>query len=195
MFGQESNFNDVDNAGASFKELIGNLFGNNSRGAAQIKMSSLTADEKKVLGIKKASDLDKDEVAYKAALLMLNNSRKRMNQEVEQGTHPELADKDEYFRAGYYYNSPARAIQSSEKFTKKKDKKATISDIKKNELRMDEGSYPYKLMERAKDLGVNVDFDATAELEPVVVRSMVKNNKGTKFVPKQETGGWLNKYK
>jgi hypothetical protein len=195
VFGQESNFNDVDNAGASFKELIGNLFGNNSRGAAQIKMSSLTADEKKVLGIKKASDLDKDEVAYKAALLMLNNSRKRMNQEVEQGTHPELADKDEYFRAGYYYNSPARAIQSSEKFTKKKDKKATISDIKKNELRMDEGSYPYKLMERAKDLGVNVDFDATAELEPVVVRSMVKNNKGTKFVPKQETGGWLNKYK
>ena len=195
VFGQESNFNDVDNAGASFKELIGNLFGNNSRGAAQIKMSSLTADEKKVLGIKKASDLDKDEVAYKAALLMLNNSRKRMNQEVEQGTHPELVDKDEYFRAGYYYNSPARAIQSSEKFTKKKDKKATISDIKKNELRMDEGSYPYKLMERAKDLGVNVDFDATAELEPVVVRSMVKNNKGTKFVPKQETGGWLNKYK
>lgn len=195
VFGQESNFNDVDNAGASFKELIGNLFGNNSRGAAQIKMSSLTADEKKVLGIKKASDLDKDEVAYKAALLMLNNSRKRMNQEVEQGTHPELADKDEYFRAGYYYNSPARAIQSSEKFTKKKDKKATFSDIKKNELRMDEGSYPYKLMERAKDLGVNIEFDAASELEPVVVRSMVKNNKGTKFVPKQKTGGWLNKYK
>lgn len=195
VFGQESNFNDVDNAGASFKELIGNLFGNNSRGAAQIKMSSLTADEKKVLGIKKASDLDKDEVAYKAALLMLNNSRKRMNQEIAEGTHPELADKDEYFRAGYYYNSPARAIQTSEKFTKKKDKKATFSDIKKNELRMDEGSYPYKLMERAKDLGVNVDFDATSELEPVVVRSVVKNKKGTKFVPKQETGGWLKKYK
>ena len=195
VFGQESNFNDVDSGGASFKELIGNLFGNNSRGGAQIKMSSLTVDEKKVLGIKKASDLDKDEVAYKASLLMLNNSRKRMNQEVEQGTHPELADKDEYFRAGYYYNSPARAIQSSDKFTKRKNKNATFSDVKKNELRMDEGSYPYKLMERAKDLGVNMDFDTITELEPVVVRSMVKNNKGTTFVPKQETGGWLNKYK
>lgn len=195
VFGQESNFNDIDSPGASFKELIGNLFGNNSRGGAQIKMSSLTADEKKVLGVKKASDLDKDEVAYKAALLMLNNGRKRMNQEIEQGTHPELADKDEYFRAGYYYNSPARAVQSSEEFTKRKNKKATFSNIKKNELRMDEGSYPYKLMERAKDLGTNIDFDATVELEPVVLRSMVKNNKGTTFVPKQETGGWLNKYK
>jgi len=50
-------------------------------------------------------------------------------------------------------------------------------------------------MERAKDLGVNLDFDTITELEPVVVRSMVKNNKGTTFVPKQETGGWLNKYK
>jgi hypothetical protein len=195
VFGQESNFNDIDNAGASFKEIIGNLFGNNSRGAAQIKMSSLTNDEKKILGVKKAKDLDNDEVAYKAALLMLNNSRKRMNQEVEEGTHPELADKDEYFRAGYYYNSPARAIQSSDKFTKRKNKNATFSDVKKNELRLDEGSYPYKLMEKAKDLGVNMDFDATTELEPVVVRSVVKNNKGTTFVPKQETGGWLNKYK
>ena len=68
--------------------------------------------------------------------------------------------------------------------------------IAKNELRMDEGSYPYKLMERAKDLGVNVNFDATSELEPVVVRSAAKNNKGTKFVPNEKTnGGWLNKYK
>lgn len=195
VFGQESNFNDVDSPVASFKELIGNLFGNNSRGGAQIKMSSLTADEKKVLGVKKASDLDKDEVAYKAALLMLNNGRKRMNKDVEQGTHPELADKDEYFRAGYYYNSPARAIQSSEKFTKRKNKKATFSDVKKNELRMDEGSYPYKLMERAKDLGTKINFDVTTELEPVVVRSMVKNKKGTTFVPKQEIGGWLKKWK
>lgn len=127
-----------------------------------------------------------------------------------QGAAPELADKDEYFRAGYYYNSPARAVNTAEEWGKKsnpttidprtwlnslstRERPGVFADVvpnyaEKNELRMSEGSYPYKLMERAKDLGVNVDFDQISELEPVVVRS-VNNKKGTKFVPKQKNGG------
>ena len=57
------------------------------------------------------------------------------------------------------------------------------------ELRMDEGSYPYKLMENAKDLGVNVDFEKGRDLEEVVVRGT--NKPKSKFV-KKKNGGWLD---
>ena len=139
-----------------------------------------------------------------------------MNNEVQKGTHPELADKDEYFRAGYYYNSPGRAGSTSKDWGKgsnpttidprtwlnslsTRERPGIFADVnsdyaEKNSLRMDQGSYPYKLMQAAKDLGVNVDFDQVNELEPVVVRSVAKNKKGTKFIPKEQYGGWLNKY-
>ena len=197
IFGQETNFNDIDSPAASFKEILGNMLGGNSRGAAQIKLKSLTPEERKILGVKKSSDLDSDEAAYKAALLMISNSKKRMDREVAQGTHPELANVDENFRAGYYYNSPARAITSAKDWAKKskpsqwfnpmswkntlttRERPDVFGRINPNyvnnaELRMDEGSYPYKLMENAKDLGVNVDFEKGRDLEEVVVRGTNK---------------------
>lgn len=214
IFGQESNFNDVDNPGASFKEILGNMIGGNSRGATQIKLKSLTPEERKILGVKKSSDLDSDENAYKAALLMVLNSKKRMDKEVEQGTHPQLENVDENFRAGYYYNSPARAVNSAKEWGNKnkpshwynplswknaittRNRPDVFGSVNPNyeqsaELRMDKGSYPYKLMENAKDLGVAVDFDKGRDLEEVVIRG-TKNPKSK--LTKQKDGGWLEKY-
>jgi hypothetical protein len=214
IFGQESNFNDVDNAGASLKEILGNMIGGNSRGATQIKLKSLTPEERKILNVKKSSDLDNDKTAYKAALLMILNSKKRMDKEVEEGTHPELKNVDENFRAGYYYNSPARAVNSAKQWGNKskpshwynplswknaittRNRPDIFGGVNPNyeqsaELRMDKGSYPYKLMENAKDLGVDVDFDRGRDLEEVVIRGT--NNPKSKFT-KKRNGGWLEKY-
>jgi hypothetical protein len=210
VFGQETNFNDIDNIGAATKEAIGNTLGRGSRGPAQIKLGSLTKQERKVLGVKRASDLEKDDVAYKAAMLLLNNARKRMNLEVEQGTHPELADANEFFRAGYYYNSPARAVSSAKDWSKKSKpvtlnpltwfnklstrERGLLGGIDPNysdriELRMDPGSYPYKLMERARDLGVGVDFEKEQTLEPIVIRSGPKGSKFEQFKSGGQHGG------
>jgi hypothetical protein len=134
-------------------------------------------------------------------LLLISNAKKRMDREIEQGTHPELVNVDENFRAGYYYNTPGRAISSAKDWaTKNKSRK-----LKKNpgylneiELRMDEGSYPYKLMEQAKDLGIGVDFDKGRDLEEVVVRGFTDNKPQTTYIKKQNGGtyaGWLDKYK
>lgn len=176
LFGQESNFNDVDNPKRSLKEVIGNFIGGNSRGGAQIKFSSLTPEERKIIGLTKESQLDNDDMAYKAAMVMLINSKKRMDSRVEKGIHPNLAGKDEFFRAAYDYNSPRLARDSNSK------------------LSMDKKSYPDKLMHQAKDLGVHIDFNGVENLTPVTVHSVIKGSKKTKFVEK-ENGGWLNKYK
>lgn len=211
VFGQETNFNDVNNMGAAPKEILGSILGVGSRGPAQIKLDSLSKDERKILGIKRASDLEKDDVSYKAAMLLLNNARKRMNMEVEQGTHPELQNADEYFRAGYYYNSPARSISSAKEWGKK-SKPVTLNPLtwfnklstrerpgvfagvnpnyaEQEELRMDKGSYPYKLMEKARDLGVDVDFDNASDLEEIVIRGA---KKGTNY-KKMANGGLLSR--
>jgi hypothetical protein len=211
VFGQETNFNDVDSIGAASKELIGSILGKGSRGPAQIKLDSLSKDERKVLGIKRASDLEKEDVSYKAAMLLLNNARRRMNMEVEQGTHPELQNADEYFRAGYYYNSPARAVTSAKEWGKK-NKPVTLNPLtwfnklstrerpgvfasvnpsyaEQAELRMDKGSYPYKLMEKARDLGVDVDFENAVDLEEVVVRGAKKGSNYKKLA----NGGLLTR--
>lgn len=211
VFGQETNFNDVNSIGAAPKEILGSILGVGSRGPAQIKLDSLSKDERKILGIKRASDLEKDDVSYKAAMLLLNNARKRMNMEVEQGTHPELQNADEYFRAGYYYNSPARSVSSAKEWGKK-SKPVTLNPLtwfnklstrerpgvfagvnpnyaEQEELRMDKGSYPYKLMEKARDLGVDVDFDNASDLEEIVIRGA---KKGTNY-KKMTNGGLLSR--
>lgn len=212
VVGQESRFNDIDNPAASLKEVIGSVLGRGSRGAAQIKLSSLTKDERKVLGINRSKDLEKEEVAYKAAMLLLNNARKRMNQEVAEGTHPELVDKDEYFRSGYYYNAPARAINSAKswgdrpapvqifnpltwanRFTSRRRPRPFGSENPdydtQNELRMDKGSYPWKLMQQAKDLGVRVDFDKGQDLEEVVIRGARPGSTFERFSKGGQHGG------
>jgi hypothetical protein len=212
VVGQESRFNDIDNPAASLKEVIGSVLGRGSRGAAQIKLSSLTKDERKVLGINRSKDLEKEDVAYKAAMLLLNNARKRMNQEVVEGTHPELVDKDEYFRSGYYYNAPARAINSAKswgdrpapvqilnpltwanRFTSRRRPRPFSSENPgydtQNELRMDKGSYPWKLMQQAKDLGVRVDFDKGQDLEEVVIRGARPGSTFERFSKGGQHGG------
>ena len=212
VVGQESRFNDIDNPAASLKEVIGSVLGKGSRGAAQIKLSSLTKDERKVLGINRSKDLEKEDVAYKAAMLLLNNARKRMNQEVVEGTHPELVDKDEYFRSGYYYNAPARAINSAKswgdrpapvqilnpltwanRFTSRRRPRPFSSENPdydtQNELRMDKGSYPWKLMQQAKDLGVRVDFDKGQDLEEVVIRGARPGSTFERFSKGGQHGG------
>lgn len=210
--GQETNFNDVDNPGAASKDIPGNMTNtSNSKGVFQIKFDSLTDDEKRVLDIKTPNDLLDDKKAYKAAILLMYHAKNRMDKEVEQGTHPGLKSADPYFRAAYYYNSPARAISTADEWAKgsndaslfnpttwlnpftTREQPSIFSDARPNyveqiQLRMDKGSYPYKLMEKSKDL--NMDFKTIGEdasssqtLEPIVIRSFSKKSKST-FKPK-----------
>jgi hypothetical protein len=210
--GQETSFNDVDNPGAGMKDVPGNATNtSNSKGLFQIKFNSLTDDEKRVLDIKSPNDLLDDKKAYKAAILLMYHAKNRMDKEVEQGTHPGLKSADPYFRAAYYYNSPARAISTADEWAKgsnnaslfnpttwlnpftTREQSGLFSDARPNyveqiQLRMDKGSYPYKLMEKSKDL--NMDFksfgqDASSSetLEPIVVRGLTKKSKSI-FKPK-----------
>ncbi len=218
MVGQESNFQDIDNLGRSLKEIFGN-----SLGPAQIKFSSLTSDEKKTLGLKSEDDLYDINKAYKAGILLLNNARKQMNRQVEMGTHPGLKDADEYWRALYFYNSPHRAINTAADWGKQSNpipkwygipynpktwlNKLSTRErpgifasvipnyVEKNELRMDKGSYPYKVRQAANDLEVVIDEreDNPQTLDEVIVKSF-KRKPGQKFIPKEQIGGWLDKY-
>jgi hypothetical protein len=175
MVGQESNFEDVDNFGRSLKELIGR-----SVGPAQIKLSSLTDEEKKVLGINSRKDLKDLENSYKAGLLLLNNSRNEMNRQVEMGTHPELTNADEYWRSLYFYNSPHRAINTAKDWKRAKGKG--------DELRMDIGSYPRKVMQKAEDLRSFINPEEEVLLEEAFI-PVGRNTKNVSFIPNKQLGG------
>lgn len=202
--GQETNFNDVDNPLAATKDIPGNLLNkSNSKGLFQIKYDSLTDDERKLLNIKSPNDLLDNKKAYKAAIVLMHNAYQRMNKEVDEGTHPGLKEADPYFRAAYYYNSPMRATSTAKEWGKGSNP-VTFYDpttwlnpfhsrdrdlfsepmknyVEKAELRMDKGSYPYKLMQKASDLLMDNSSEGKVEsLEPVVVRS-IKGNKKIKL--------------
>lgn len=150
IFGQESNFNDIDNLGRASKERLVDALNIGSRGPAQIKFDSLTEKEREVLGIKKLEDLDSIDNSYKAAILLMKNSRDRMNREVKKGTHPGLVDKDENFRASYFYNSPHRARNTAEDWAKGTD---PVSWWNPNTW-----TNPMVTRERSKDYGILPNF-------------------------------------
>ena len=212
--GQETNFNDVDNPLAAMKDVPGDLTNTgNSKGLFQIKFNSLTDVEKKVLGIKSPNDLLDNKKAYKAAILMMHNAKNRMDKEVEQGTHPGLKEADPFFRAAYYYNSPARAISTAKEWAQGSNPAEWYNPttwfnplsvrerpgifastnpnyVQQTELRMDKGSYPYKLMQNSKDLLMfnNSLGEASSEastMEPLVIRGMSKNSK-SKYLKKKD---------
>lgn len=231
--GQETTFGHVGSVGAAGKDIGFDLVnsGVNSKGLFQINYNSLTPEERKVVGINSPNDLLDDTKAYKASILMMKNAKTRVDREVAQGTHPELVDKDPYFRAAYYYNSPARAISTAKEWakgseptkwynpntwangmvTRERSKDYALlpnildkvvsglfNKVDKNyaenaELRMDEGSYPYKLMERAKDLKqyINPDESNPVNLEEVVVRTTKSKNKTYKEI--ERLGGNIYK--
>jgi hypothetical protein len=202
--GQETNFDDVDNPLAAMKDVPGNLTNTgNSKGLFQIKYDSLTEDEKNLLDIKSPNDLLDNRKAYKAAILMMHNAKNRMDAEVEEGTHPGLKKADPFFRAAYYYNQPARAISTAKQWAQgsnpvvpydptswlnplvTRERPHMFGSINPNyvqqvELRMDKGSYPYKLMEKANDLLMDNTASqnpyGTIE-EPVVVYGTTKGKK------------------
>ena len=203
--GQESTFGVMGHSLAGEKELIADALSSDpSKGLFQIKYDALTENEKKALGINSANDLLDNKKAYMAAIALMHNAKRRMDTEVEQGTHPELKDKDPYFRAAYYYNSPARAVSTAKEWGRgsnpvvpynpttwlnkfvTRERPHIWSSInpsyaEKAELRMDAGSYPYKLMQKAKDLNMDVDLEAEATLEPVVIRNVPKGKTLKKF--------------
>ena len=204
--GQESNSNDPSLKG-SIRDAAGNLLNTgNSKGLFQIRFDSLTDQEKKVLGVKSPKDLLNDKTAYKAAILLMHNAKNRMDSEVEQGTHPQLENADPYFRAAYYYNSPARAISTSKEWAMGSNpvefynpttwlnpfiSRGTIAPdyLNKIELRMDKGSYPYKVMQKANELNMenpSIGDNASefSTMEPLVIRSLSKGSK-SKFVNKR----------
>jgi hypothetical protein len=204
--GQETNFNDVNSPFVASKDVMGNMLNmGNSKGLFQIKYNSLTEEERKLLGIESPKDLLDDKKAYKAAILMMHNAKNRMDAEVEEGTHPGLKNANPYFRAAYYYNSPGRAVSTAEQWARgnnpvvpydpstwlnplsTRERPGVFASINPNyveqiQLRMDKGSYPYKLMEKAYDLNMENrslgDSSYESEImEPVVVRSVKKGKK------------------
>jgi hypothetical protein len=204
--GQETNFNDVNSPFAASKDVMGNMLNmGNSKGLFQIKYDSLTEEERKLLGIESPKDLLDDKKAYKAAILMMHNAKNRMDAEVEEGTHPGLKNANPYFRAAYYYNSPGRAVSTAEQWARgnnpvvpydpstwlnplsTRERPGVFASINPNyveqiQLRMDKGSYPYKLMEKAYDLNMENrslgDSSYESEImEPIVVRSAKKGKK------------------
>ena len=220
MAGQESNFDDPKSFYNNIKEQMAFLKPNGSLGMFQIKLNSLTDEEKQVLGINKKSDLKDTRKAYMAAVAILKNSKRIMDQKVAKGVHPELNDPniDPYFRALYYYNTPQRAINSTEEMRKKEartslnpvtwlnwlpGKQVTNGDLfyntKKNELRMDPGSYPYKVLQKAKrDLGVEYDnsgFETAPELEAAVVYGSKNPKTRVLITENRKYGGQTFNYK
>lgn len=213
--GQESNFNNIHSLSRGLKEIIANIRPKSaSKGLFQIKYNSLTPEERQVLGVNKPSDLNDDNIAYGAALLLLNNARTRMNKQVEEGTHPDLVNQDEYWRAAYGYNSPARARNTAEDWTKthgytrhsikipgtslylpridinipqEQLLKEHNEDKNYYNLAMNKGSYPYKLMQKASELGVNYNQENPDELQMAYV--IGKKNKNSKLIKKEKEGG------
>jgi hypothetical protein len=190
--GQEYNYNNLGYA-ASAKEAVAEALAKvgreNSKGLFQVNYESLTEDERDVLDIKKPDDLFDTNKAYKAAIFLLYQGKQIMDREVDKGTHPELENLNPYFRAAYYYNSPARAVNTAEEWinseaeTKLENPSTWLNwlpgkqttkkfvgnyDPKKYELRMDAGSYPDKLMEYAQqDLIMKKPEGSESSLEEV----------------------------
>jgi hypothetical protein len=143
---QESNFGNPETLGRSLKYGIENLIGNSSwsTGPAAVRYGSLRDNAQNLLN-NDPDSLQTIEGAYIAALDSLLSSGNISDAYVS--NNPELADKDPWAAALYFYNGQGRSLKKGE--TKSGEP-----------LRVDEGSYPYKVLENAKNLKRFIPFDA-----------------------------------
>ena len=180
VLGQETNFGDPSGTKASLKYALENFLKPDdwSLGPGQIKLKSIPGKTRRAFDIKKDEDLYDINKIYPAIVDMVRNSAAHTDAYLKpkynkatgkmESPHPELEDKDRFERGLYFYNSP--------KIVRKKDSELN------SPLRMDAGSYPTKVLERAQELGRDIDFTDIGILPGVVI------------TPEKKNGGWLNKY-
>ena len=181
VLGQETNFGDPSGTKASLKYALENFLKPDdwSLGPGQIKLKSIPGKTRRAFDIKKDEDLYDINKIYPAIVDMVRNSAAHTDAYLKpkynkatgkmESPHPELEDKDRFERGLYFYNSP--------KIVRKRDSELN------SPLRMDAGSYPTKVLERAQELGRDIDFTDIGILPGVVI------------TPEKKNGGWLNKYK
>jgi hypothetical protein len=200
VVGQESQFNNPRSTTGGLKYMFENMFSpkGKSLGPGQIKLKSITPSVKEAFGIKKGSDLQDLKNTYVGLADIISKSANITDKYVSQETHPDLVDKDRFERALYFLNSPGKVRRSDKQnYDKSLQNNSILTNFSeqammdavdranKTKLSMDPGSYPAKVLDRAKELKTNIDFEDTSILPEVVVTSTKK---------KKEDGGWLNKF-
>lgn len=173
-----------------------------SLGPAQIKYKYIPQDVKDYFNINSPEDLKDTQKAYIAALSSLQEARNIVDNYVSKGTRPELADVDEYERALYWINSPGKisnpgatqkdyanyfdAKQGAEDILEIQDgnyiikrnpfanEKFATDWVNKNLLRLDKGSYPWKVLHAARDLNQNLHLDEEKTLPNMTVKATKK---------------------
>jgi hypothetical protein len=200
VIGQESQFDNPRSTAGGLKYMFENMFSpkGKSLGPGQIKLKSITPSVKEAFGIKKGSDLQDLKNTYVGLADIISKSANITDKYVSQETHPDLVDKDRFERALYFLNSPGKVRRSDKQnYDKSLQSNSILTNFSeqammdavdranKTKLSMDPGSYPAKVLDRAKELKTNIDFEDTSILPEVVVTSTKK---------KKEDGGWLNKF-
>lgn len=200
VVGQESQFNNPRSTEGGLKYMFENMFSpkGKSLGPGQIKLKSITPSVRESFGITKGSDLQDLKNTYVGLADIISKSANITDKYVSQETHPDLVDKDRFERALYFLNSPGkvrrsdkqnydRSMKSNSVLTNFSEKAMMDAVGRANEtkLSMDPGSYPAKVLDRAKELNKTINFEDTSVLPEVVVTAKKK---------KEENGGWLSKY-
>jgi len=198
VVGQESQFDNPRSTAGGLKYMFENMFNpeGKSLGPGQIKLKSITPSVRESFGIKKGGDLQDLKNTYVGLADIISKSANITDKYVNEESHPDLIDKDRFERALYFLNSPGKvkrtdkqnydkSIQSNSILTNFSEKamEDAVKRASETKLSMDPGSYPSKVLNRAKELKTNINFEDTSILPEVMVSAK-----------KQENGGWLSKY-
>ena len=199
VVGQESQFNNPRSTTGGLKYMFENMFNpkGKSLGPGQIKLKSITPSVRESFGITKGSDLQDLKNTYIGLADIISKSANITDKYVSQETHPDLVDKDRFERALYFLNSPGK-VRKSDKQNYDKSMKSNsiltnfseqammdaVGRANETKLSMDPGSYPAKVLDRAKELNKTINFEDTSILPEVVVTAKKK----------KEDGGWLSKF-
>ena len=214
VIGQESNFDSPTGIGSGLKYEFENIFTpeGKSIGPGQVKLSSISPSVKKAFGIEKEKDLLDLKNTYVGLADIIQKSANLTDEYVTPESHPNLMDKDRFERGLYFVNSPGavrrtddqnykKALQNASFFSglTEEGRRQNILNATNSVLRMDPGSYPGKVLDKSKELGVITNYEDPEMLPGVeVVSKIKKKNFGgelTKKVNQKASNGWLSQYK
>ena len=199
VIGQESQFNNPRSVTAGAKYMYENMFSpeGNSLGPGQVKLKSITPAVREAFGIAKGEDLQNLKNTYIGLTDIISNAVNYTDKYVTEETHPNLVDKDRFERALYFLNSPGKVRKSdSQNYNESLDdasyfsrlteegRQENVDRANKTKLSMDPGSYPAKVLKRAKELQTKIKYEDPSILPEVLVTS----------TKKEKNGGWLDKY-
>jgi len=162
-----------------------------TEGIYQVKLKSITPAVREAFGIKKGKDLKNLKNTYIGLADIIKNAADYTDKYVTEETHPDLVDKDRFERALYFLNSPGKVRKSdTQNYNESLDDASYLSRLteegreknvgraNKTKLSMDPGSYPAKVLERAKELKTKINYEDPSVLGEVLVASKKKENGG-----------------